>query len=138
MFPHGEDETSSVAYLETPKTSRADECGRRDSNPHGLSPPAPKAGASDQISPRPREAEAILGPGIAPGRAAVADTRTAASRGTSLYGPGMPQQRTVTAGYTVVYPNREKAASKAMKAIVALILLASVALILIVTIGGWS
>ena len=35
-------------------------------------------------------------------------------------------------------PNREKASSKLMKAIVALILLASVGLLLIVTIGGWS
>src|SRR6201987_2754141 len=50
----------------------------------------------------------------------------------------MAQQRTVTPGYAVVYPNREKASSKLMKLIVALILLASVGLILIVTIGGWS
>lgn len=50
----------------------------------------------------------------------------------------MPQQRTLTPGYTVVFPNREKAGSKAMKAVVALILLVSVALLLIVTIGGWS
>ena len=38
----------------------------------------------------------------------------------------------------VVYPNREKASSKLMKTIVALILLVSVGLLLIVTIGGWS
>ncbi len=50
----------------------------------------------------------------------------------------MPQGRTVTPGYKVVYPNRDKAASKATKAIVVLILLVSVALMLIVTIGGWS
>ena len=50
----------------------------------------------------------------------------------------MPQQRTLTPGYAVVFPNREKAGSKAMKALVAVILLVSVALILIVTIGGWS
>jgi hypothetical protein len=50
----------------------------------------------------------------------------------------MPQQRSLTPGYVVVYPNREKASSKLMKLIVALILLASVGLILIVTIGGWS
>jgi hypothetical protein len=50
----------------------------------------------------------------------------------------MANQRTVTPGYAVVFPNREKAGSKVMKAIVALTLLASVALILIVTIGGWS
>jgi lysylphosphatidylglycerol synthetase-like protein (DUF2156 family) len=50
----------------------------------------------------------------------------------------MPQHRTVTPGYVVVYPNREKAASKLMKAVVTLILLVSVGLLLIVTIGGWS
>ena len=50
----------------------------------------------------------------------------------------MPQQRTVTPGYAVVFPNREKASSKLMKAIVTLILLVSVGLLLIVTIGGWS
>ncbi len=50
----------------------------------------------------------------------------------------MAQHRTVTPGYAVVFPNREKAASKAMKALVALILLVSVGLLLIVTIGGWS
>ncbi|HUA07191.1 MAG TPA: hypothetical protein VMB27_25035 [Solirubrobacteraceae bacterium] len=50
----------------------------------------------------------------------------------------MPQHRTLTPGYAVVYPNREKASSKLMKLIVALVLLASVGLILIVTIGGWS
>ena len=50
----------------------------------------------------------------------------------------MAQHRTLTPGYAVVFPNREKAASKAMKALVTLILLVSVVLILIVTIGGWS
>jgi hypothetical protein len=38
----------------------------------------------------------------------------------------------------LVHPNRDKAQSKATKAIVILLLLASAALILIVTIGGWS
>lgn len=50
----------------------------------------------------------------------------------------MAQQRSVTPGHTVIFPNREKAASKAMKGLVALILLVSVGLLLIVTIGGWS
>jgi hypothetical protein len=50
----------------------------------------------------------------------------------------MDQHRTVTPGYTVVFPNREKASSKMMKALVTLILLVSVGLLLIVTIGGWS
>ncbi len=46
--------------------------------------------------------------------------------------------RTITPGYAVVYPNREKAANKTTKAIIILIMLISVALMLIVTIGGWS
>ena len=50
----------------------------------------------------------------------------------------MPQGRTLTPGYTVIYPNREKPASVTTKAIVVLILLVSVALMLILTIGGWS
>src|SRR5581483_4744750 len=50
----------------------------------------------------------------------------------------MPQGRTLSPGHKVVYPNRGKAASKATKAIVVLILLVSVGLMLIVTIGGWS
>ena len=48
------------------------------------------------------------------------------------------QHRTLTPGYAVVYPNREKAASKTTKAIVPLIMLVSVAMMLIVIIGGWS
>jgi hypothetical protein len=50
----------------------------------------------------------------------------------------MPVGKTVTPGYTVIYPNREKASSKTTKAIVVLIMLVSVGLMLIVTIGGWS
>ena len=38
----------------------------------------------------------------------------------------------------LVHPNRDKAESKATKAIVILLLLVSAALILIVTVGGWS
>ncbi len=52
--------------------------------------------------------------------------------------PNMPQRRTLTPGYTVVYPNREKSSSHVTKAVITLIMLASVALMLIVTIGGWS
>jgi hypothetical protein len=48
------------------------------------------------------------------------------------------QHRTLTPGYVVVYPNREKASSQATKAIVVMLLLVSVGLMLIVTIGGWS
>jgi hypothetical protein len=50
----------------------------------------------------------------------------------------MPVGKTLTPGHTVIYPNREKAVNKTTKAIVVLIMLASVALMLIVTIGGWS
>ena len=50
----------------------------------------------------------------------------------------MAQHRNLTPGYAVVFPNREKASSKVMKAVVAIVLLISVGLLLIVTIGGWS
>ncbi len=50
----------------------------------------------------------------------------------------MPSRRTLTPGYTVVYPNREKAANKTTKAVVVVIMLISVALMLIATFGGWS
>jgi hypothetical protein len=50
----------------------------------------------------------------------------------------MPQGRTLTPGHVVVYPNRDKAASKLVKLIVVILLLASAALMLAITIGGWS
>jgi hypothetical protein len=46
--------------------------------------------------------------------------------------------RHIPPGYTIIHPNRDKAVCKATKLIVVLILLASVGLMLIVTIGGWS
>jgi lysylphosphatidylglycerol synthetase-like protein (DUF2156 family) len=46
--------------------------------------------------------------------------------------------RTLTPGYVVVYPNREKPASVTTKAVVIALLVVSVLLMLIVTIGGWS
>jgi len=42
------------------------------------------------------------------------------------------------AEYELTHPNRDKAESKATRAIVALLLLGSAALIAIVTLGGWS
>ena len=50
----------------------------------------------------------------------------------------MPPVRNLSPGHVVIYPNRDKVASQATKVIVVAILLASVALMLIVTIGGWS
>lgn len=50
----------------------------------------------------------------------------------------MPPVRNLTPGYTVIHPNRDKATCKTTKAIIVLILLISVGLMLIVTLGGWS
>ena len=61
---------------------------------------------------------------------------TVAFRAHSLYVARVA--KSVTPGYVVVYPNRDKAASKLMKLVVGLVLLASVALMLFITIGGWS
>lgn len=50
-----------------------------------------------------------------------------------MYGPG-----SMEAGYVIDRPNREKASSKATRAIVVALLLISAALMLIVMLGGWS
>jgi hypothetical protein len=44
----------------------------------------------------------------------------------------------VTPGYVVVFPNRDKAASRTTKLVVGVIMLVSVGLMLIITLGGWS
>ena len=49
----------------------------------------------------------------------------------------MPEAE-VREGYHIERPNREKAASKATKAVVILLLLASAFLVFVVTVGGWS
>ena len=41
-------------------------------------------------------------------------------------------------GYVIEHPNREKAASKATKAIVVLLLLVTAGLMIVITIGGWA
>jgi hypothetical protein len=48
------------------------------------------------------------------------------------------QVRNVRPGYAVIHPNRDKAICKVTRLLVVAVLLASVALMLIVTIGGWS
>ena len=56
-----------------------------------------------------------------------------------MYGPPlMAQVRNITPGYVVIHPNREKPSCKLTRLIVVGILIASVALMLILTIGGWS
>jgi hypothetical protein len=48
------------------------------------------------------------------------------------------QVRNVRPGHTVIHPNRDKAGCKLTRLIIVAILLASIALMLIATIGGWS
>jgi hypothetical protein len=48
------------------------------------------------------------------------------------------QVRNIRPGYTVIHPNRDKASCKLTRLLVVVALLASVALMLILTIGGWS
>ncbi len=50
----------------------------------------------------------------------------------------MPPARYIQPGYKVIRPNRNRTVCKVTKAVVVLILLASVALMLTLTIGGWS
>ena len=44
----------------------------------------------------------------------------------------------VRQGYELWRPNREKAESKTMKAVIAFVLLVSAALLVIITVGGWE
>ena len=50
----------------------------------------------------------------------------------------MAQVRNVRPGYAVIHPNRDKAICKLTKLIIVGFLIASVVLIMILTIGGWS
>ncbi|MGH3156319.1 MAG: hypothetical protein ACRDNF_07085 [Streptosporangiaceae bacterium] len=50
----------------------------------------------------------------------------------------MTQLRYVQPGYVVIHPNRDRAVCVLTKLVVALILLASAALVLAITLGGWS
>ena len=50
----------------------------------------------------------------------------------------MAQVRNIRPGYAVIHPNRDKAVCKVTRLLVVLILLVSVALMLALTIGGWS
>lgn len=50
----------------------------------------------------------------------------------------MAQVRDVRPGYTVIHPNRDKASCKITRLIICVLLLASAALMLIITVGGWS
>jgi hypothetical protein len=46
--------------------------------------------------------------------------------------------KSVTPGYVVVFPNRDKASSRMTKLVVGVILVVSAGLMLVITIGGWS
>ena len=59
-------------------------------------------------------------------------------RGQIVWSAPVPPVRNLRPGYTIDFPNRHKAASKATKSIVILLLIVSVVLMLIVTLGGWS
>jgi hypothetical protein len=48
------------------------------------------------------------------------------------------QHRTVRPGYTVIHPNRDKGVCKLTRVLVAAILLLSIALMLVITIEGWT
>lgn len=50
----------------------------------------------------------------------------------------VPSLRTVTPGYVVIHPNRERAVCRLTKLSVVAVLIASVALIMVLTVGGWS
>ncbi len=52
--------------------------------------------------------------------------------------PAGMEQTAVRQGYELWRPNRDKAETKTMKAVVAFVLLVSAALLIIITVGGWT
>lgn len=66
--------------------------------------------------------------------------RETAARGLpeNVWSGSVAQVRNTRPGYTVIHPNRDKASCKLTRLIVVLILVASIALMLVLTIGGWS
>jgi hypothetical protein len=63
---------------------------------------------------------------------------TAAWNRVRMYRALVAQVRNVRPGHAVINPNRDKLLCKVTRLIIVLILLASVALMLILTVGGWS
>src|ERR1700745_47673 len=107
-------------------------CGRRGAGggtrtPKGFRPRGPKPRASASF------ATPAARPSLGPRAAELQQTRAPACMFRN-----MPPERTLTPGYTVIHPNRDKAICKTTKAIIVLILLVSIGLMLIITFGGWS
>lgn len=50
----------------------------------------------------------------------------------------MPPKGVAQPGYYIEHPNRDKASSKVTKAIVAFLLIASAAVVAVITVGGWD
>src|SRR6185503_4262028 len=102
-------------------------CGREDSNLHG-----PRAHQDLNLArlpiipPRPLVPKATLRRTGSP-RAAPEDSRLVVMEATS-----------VRPGYELWRPNREKPEAKTTKAIVSFVLLVSAALLIVITIGGWT
>src|SRR3989442_14176379 len=92
-----------------------------------MGPPGPKPGASTEYSATSARAKAHTGDRKGPPRAAAEDSRLALMESTS-----------VRPGYELWRPNREKAETKTMKAIVSFVLLVSAGLLVVITIGGWT
>ena len=120
----------------------------------GLRPPAPKAGASTD-SATPATSARIVGTragGQRPLRREMADVaqgvpsperpglRRELPRIAPLKGKvvAMPAPRNVRPVYTVIHPNCDRPVCKMTKVIVVAILLASVGLMVIITVGGWT
>jgi preprotein translocase subunit SecY len=64
--------------------------------------------------------------------------QSGAAVGRCGYGPRVAQVRNVRPGYAVIHPNRDRMTCKLTRLLVVAILLLSIALMLAVTVGGWS
>jgi hypothetical protein len=79
--------------------------------------------------------------GALPVRGAGGGTERAVSGhggGARRYGAAVAQHREIRPGYTVIHPNRDRPVCKVTRILVVVVLLISVALMLVITVGGWS
>src|SRR5205807_1718343 len=86
--------------------------------PTGISPPAPKAGASTNCA---TPALVLILRRAQPPN----PTKRSKAPGEIVWSADVPPVRNLRPGYTVAYPNRDKASSKTTKSIVILLLLVS-------------
>jgi hypothetical protein len=121
----------------TPTVRFLSDAGERTRTSKGSPPPAPKAGVStNSTTPAwPAETSRARAEGVA---AAAFPSHVNRLRMYGLWAMSTPPGQEPKPGVIITHPNRDKPVVQATRATVIVLLLASAALVAIVTIGGWK